>query len=166
MNDKIEEMSETDFRFYLDNILKGINSQFNLFTKQQDRIEKKVDDICKTIETMQNQIAKQYDNCQNTIDMKDLKERVPTKEEIDKAEKENEILKKNVGELVTIKKYWKVFVIALVAIAAVGVITWTETFQSIRKSINSNTEFRKEQDSINTVIENKEIKSILKKPTK
>ena len=162
MNSKIEEMSETDFRFYLDNILKGINSQFNLFTKQQDRIEKKVDDICKTIETMQNQIAKQYDNCQNTADVKDLKDRVPTKEEIKKADEENEIIKKKVEKHETIFGNWKLYLIVGAVFLAGAVIMINERYLKLRKMVIPNTEYIQKQDSIQTIKENKEIKSILK----
>jgi len=162
MNIKIEEMSETDFRFYLDNILKGINSQFNLFTKQQDRIEKKVDDICKTIETMQNQIARQYDNCQNTADVKDLKERVPSDDEIRESKKDYEAVKKNVEKHNGIVANWKVYLIAGAVVFTGIMILINERYIKLKEITIPNTEYREKQDSIQTIKENKEIKSILK----
>ena len=162
MNSKIEEMSETDFRFYLDSILKGINNQFNSFTKQQDRIEKKVDDICKTIETMQNQIAKQYDNCQNTVDVRELKELVPTKDEAEKADEDYEIVKKKVEKHDTIFGNWKLYLIAGAVFLAGAMIIVNERYLKLKTMIAPNTEYRQKQDSIQEVKDVKEIKSILK----
>jgi|SRR5665647_73306 len=142
MNDKFEEMSEADFRYYLDKLLKGIDDKFGMFTKQQDRIEEKVDDIWTTIDIMKAQIASQCDNCQNTNDVTELK--------------------KNVGELMIIKKYWKVFVTALVAVGIVGIITWTEAIQRLKTKVFDNTEYIQEQDSIQAIKDDKEVKSILK----
>ena len=135
MNVKIKEMSETDFRFYLDNVM-------NLFTKQQDRIEKKVDDICKTIETMQNQIAKQYDNCQNTVDVKELKKNV---------EKHNGIVSN-----------WKIYMIAAAVVFAGIMIVINERYIKLKEITIPNTEYRQKQDSIQEVKDMKEIKSMLK----
>ena len=166
MDNKIEEMSENDFRYYLDKMLteikKGFDDRFNLFTKQQDRIEDKVNNMCKKIESLEMQVAKQYDNCKNTADVADLKERVPSKDEIKIRAEEDKELKKNVGVLMTIKKYWLVFVIAMAAVGYVYEKKQISEDKDLRSKIKSNTEYVKEQDSIQAVKKEKDIKSMLK----
>ena len=135
-------MSETDFRYYLDKLIKGIDDKFSLFTKQQDRIELKVDDLRNEIETMKMNIAKQYDNCQNTTDVKELK--------------------KNVEKHNTIFGNWKLYLIAGAVFLVGAMIVINEKYVKIKEMMMPNTEFRLKQDSIQGVKDTKEIKSILK----
>ena len=143
MNDKIKVMSESDVKIFLNLIMKGIDDQFKLFQKQQDRIEEKVSDACKKIESLEMQVAKQYDNCQNTKDVDELKKNI---------EKHNGIVAN-----------WKIYLIAAAVVFAGIMIVINERYVKLKEITIPNTEYRQKQDSIQEVKDVKEIKSILKK---
>jgi len=145
-DDKEKVMGEMDYQFLLGKVLKGIDDRFESFTKQQNRIEDAVSEINKTIAEMKEQAAKQYDNCQNTTDVKELK--------------------KNVEKHNTIFSNWKLYLIVAGVILTGIIITINEKYVKIKEIILPNTEYRLKQDSIQEVKDAKEIKSILKKPTK
>ena len=161
-DNKKKVMGEMDYQFLLGKVLKGIDDRFVDFTKQQNRIEDAVSEINKTIAEMKEQAAKQYDNCQNTVDVRELKERVPTKNEAEKADEDYETVKKKVEKHDTIFGNWKLYLIAGAVFLAGAMIIVNERYLKLKTIIAPNTEYRQKQDSIQEVKDVKEIKSILK----
>jgi len=127
MSDYLKEYLDTSFKNVQDSIAE-IKTQVNNLTIE--------------VSNLKEGVLLQYDNCQNTTDVKDLK--------------------KNIGEFNTIKKYWMVFAVALTAITVVWVVVGTESIQKLKAVTKPNTEYRQKQDSIQTIKDDKEIKSMIK----
>jgi len=138
-----------DFRKYLDERFNSLHFRFDILTKNQEDAELNVKELAHIVETIRQVEAYKCSECANTKDIRTVK-------------KEIEDFKKEMSEVMFIKKYYKPFLLAA-AVTIFGIIyTGAEGYSIIKKSMKleavknetikteMNTKINTNTESINT----------------